>query len=373
MFDKRLATYDPEIQFRWWHERVLQGVLRAVIAHGGIMAPFHPLGQRPHLPIVDIGCGTGAWVMDIGARPELRSVAVIGVDQNPAVIGVGDALLNHEKLGHCSLSCGDARYGLLYPDGAFGLVHLRHLKDDLRDDEWPVVLAEAARLVAPGGWLQCAEIEMPQVTLLGTNPVHYDGFLSLVRWRFLLVGITRREPYIADTLGTFMQEAGLVEIMDRTVSITISPTPVPAALADPFTLAGSYLQNWLMQYLERQGTEMEAQGIASGEDYQEALTRTRFDLSHHLVVLPVRIVCARKPRPGEPRRWPGLRRPQAQPLATPPATTPISVLSSASAPSPATPATPVTPTPLVPPTPGAGGTSYGNSWPFDHHDSLLGF
>ncbi|KAG1455803.1 hypothetical protein G6F56_006980 [Rhizopus delemar] len=59
---------------------------------------------------------------------------------------------------------GNVLHGLPYPDNTFDFVHMRLLVYALREEEWPVAIKEAIRVVKPGGMLQFVEsgLKLPE-------------------------------------------------------------------------------------------------------------------------------------------------------------------------------------------------------------------
>jgi SAM-dependent methyltransferase len=91
--------------------------------------------------ILELGTGTGAGARMLAHRfPVAR---IVGVDLSAAMVEQARANTPDELAGRLEFAVGDAA-SLPYPDGAFDLVAQLNL---------PAYLAEAARVLAPGGHL----------------------------------------------------------------------------------------------------------------------------------------------------------------------------------------------------------------------------
>ncbi|KAF6820959.1 methyltransferase domain-containing protein [Colletotrichum sojae] len=96
--------------------------------------------------ILDIGTGTGAWAIDMG--DEYPGAEVIGNDLSP---------IQPEYLPpNVRFIIDDAEAEWLHPDNSVDFVHLRHMAPAIKD--WPRLLAQAYRVLKPGGWIELQEL-----------------------------------------------------------------------------------------------------------------------------------------------------------------------------------------------------------------------
>ena len=91
--------------------------------------------------LLDAGCGPGLWTAFLGEDGR----DVIGVDVSVAFLAVA-----RERHPHLRFEAASIRE-LPFPDGAFGGVLAWYSLIHLPPDEVPAVLAELARVTAPGG------------------------------------------------------------------------------------------------------------------------------------------------------------------------------------------------------------------------------
>jgi ubiquinone/menaquinone biosynthesis C-methylase UbiE len=98
--------------------------------------------------VLEIGCGTGVVTRAIAARDGFAGT-VTGVDQSPHFIAAAESLANNDGVGdRVEFAVGDA-HALDFADASFDAAIAHTLVSHVRDPL--AVLAEAARVVRPGG------------------------------------------------------------------------------------------------------------------------------------------------------------------------------------------------------------------------------
>ncbi|KAI9257907.1 S-adenosyl-L-methionine-dependent methyltransferase [Sporodiniella umbellata] len=97
------------------------------------------------ISILDIGCGSGAWLADMNF--EYPKCTYYGCD----IIEAPDII---QKLPCLNFLHGSVAQGLPYTDNMFDFVHMRFFVYALRADEWPYAIKEAIRVTKPGGMIQ---------------------------------------------------------------------------------------------------------------------------------------------------------------------------------------------------------------------------
>jgi ubiquinone/menaquinone biosynthesis C-methylase UbiE len=98
--------------------------------------------------VLDLGCGTGVVTRAIAARDGFDG-AVTGIDQSPEFIAAAERLAATDGVGdRVEFVVGDA-HALDFPDASFDAAVAHTLISHVRDPL--AVLAEAARVVRPGG------------------------------------------------------------------------------------------------------------------------------------------------------------------------------------------------------------------------------
>jgi demethylmenaquinone methyltransferase/2-methoxy-6-polyprenyl-1,4-benzoquinol methylase len=197
---------------------------RAMVDQVGIHLALRPEG-RPR--VLDVATGPAAVARRLARR--VPSVAIVGVDQSPEMLGAGVELVRDAGLaGRIRFVLGQGEH-LPFPDGAFDAVTFTYL---LRYVDDPAeALRELARVLRPGGILANLEFAVPSSPVWQPLWVLYTrvglpilGRLVSASWyrvgRFLGPNITafyRRHP-LDDQLAMW-REAGVPGVRSRRMSL----------------------------------------------------------------------------------------------------------------------------------------------------------
>jgi ArsR family transcriptional regulator len=142
------------------------------------------LGQGPFDLLVDLGTGTGRILELFGARAS----RALGFDLNHAMLAYARMKLERAGLSHAQVRHGDL-YNVPLPDGAAGAVVLHQVLHFLDDPS--AAIAEAARLLKPGGKLLVVDFAPHDLEFLREQSAH------------------RRLGFARDQLGRVFGNAGL--------------------------------------------------------------------------------------------------------------------------------------------------------------------
>jgi ubiquinone/menaquinone biosynthesis C-methylase UbiE len=138
-FEKKRLNLQQSVVLRWFEDRIL--------------APAITVGD--HDNILDVGCGTGIWSVDLAARLPctVHFEACDFSSQN---------FLDIEPLGITNVNFSTHSVLSLPQEwtGNFTVIHQRLLHPSITIAEWPRALREHMRLLKPGGWLQLVEIDL---------------------------------------------------------------------------------------------------------------------------------------------------------------------------------------------------------------------
>ncbi len=142
------------------------------------------LGAGPFNLLVDLGTGTGRILELFGAR----AARALGFDLNHAMLAYARMKLERAGLSHAQVRHGDL-YNVPLPDGAADAVVLHQVLHFL--DDPAAAIAEASRLLAPGGRLLVVDFAPHELEFLREQSAH------------------RRLGFARDQLGRLLAGAGL--------------------------------------------------------------------------------------------------------------------------------------------------------------------
>ncbi|MEN6542255.1 metalloregulator ArsR/SmtB family transcription factor [Parvibaculum sp.] len=134
--------------------------------------------------LVDLGTGTGRILELIGAEAEIG----IGIDLSPEMLGLARTHLEQAGVDHCSVRQGDL-YDLPLQDETADLVTLHQVLHYL--DDPAAAVAEAARVLKPGGRLLIADFAPHELDFLRDEQAH------------------RRLGFTEDEVRSWLTQAGL--------------------------------------------------------------------------------------------------------------------------------------------------------------------
>ncbi len=168
------------------------------------------LGEGHFSLLVDLGTGTGR-ILELFAP---RAAKALGFDLNHDMLGYARMKLERAGLAHAQARHGDL-FNVPLPDGAADAVVLHQVLHFL--DDPAAAIAEAARLLAPGGRLLVVDFAPHELEFLREQSAH------------------RRLGFAGDQLGRVIEEAGLK--LERHRDLAPVPKDAPEKLTVSLWLA----------------------------------------------------------------------------------------------------------------------------------------
>ncbi|WP_376796303.1 class I SAM-dependent methyltransferase [Thermogemmatispora sp.] len=179
-------------------------VLRSVLK-GNYLAPV----RRPRR-ILDVGCGTGQWAIELAQQfPEAE---VIGLD-------VEQVKTRSAPPPNFRFVQGDILEGLPFEEGYFDFVHQRLLFLAIPLPAWPGVVQDLARVTAPGGWIELVEGSPSSSSFVPAGPATQQ-LCGLIGQLASLRGLDS-EGVVMRSLERYLVEAGLINIQRCPIEIPV--------------------------------------------------------------------------------------------------------------------------------------------------------
>jgi SAM-dependent methyltransferase len=185
------------------------------------------LGARPGERVVDLGCGTGASLVQVAAA--LDGGVAVGVDASLAALGrAADTLVPAVAAGgaRALLVQADLNDALPFPDAAFDRVLCHDVLECLPDPE--ALAAEAGRVLRPDGRLVLAHSDYDSLMFTSED-------LELTR-RLVHAYCDTRQPWMDAVDGTIgrrlapiARRAGL-DVLDVQAQVVLDQSFVPGGL-----------------------------------------------------------------------------------------------------------------------------------------------
>jgi SAM-dependent methyltransferase len=225
------------------------------------------LGIAPGWRAIDLGCGPQGVLDLLAARVGPRD-AVVGLEQDEAVVGLARAFVAEHRLANVEVLRGDARATGL-PRASFDLVHARLLLVNVPHPEGFV--AEMAALVRPCGAVALQEADL--VSLLCDPPL--EAWARLFRAYEAYARGAGVDLYLGRRLPALLRAAGLVDVQVRPL-VEACPPGHPRRLLFP-------------HFVENARDRLVARGLLTDEELTALLAAVGVHLADPatLVVAPM--------------------------------------------------------------------------------------
>lgn len=191
-----------------------ESVLRSHTWRTAANSAAYLLGSlKPHMRILDIGCGPGTITADLADLvPDGR---VTGVDRAPGILEQARATAAGRGLGNVEFAVADV-HALPYPDDSFCVVHahqvLQHVGDPVR------ALREMRRVCKPGGFVAARDADFAAMTW-------YPASAGLDDWLELYQRVARAnggEPDAGRRLRSWALAAGFTDVTATSATWTFA-------------------------------------------------------------------------------------------------------------------------------------------------------
>ncbi|WAP59015.1 class I SAM-dependent methyltransferase [Streptomyces sp. S465] len=191
---------DAAVYTHGHHESVLRSHTWRTAANSAAYLTGH---LKPHMRVLDIGCGPGTITADLAEL--VPQGQVTGVDAAGSVLEQARSLAEQRGLANVSFAVADV-HALDYPDDSFCVVHahqvLQHVGDPVR------ALREMRRVCAPGGLVAVRDADYATMTWYPSVP-GMDSWLDLYH---RVARANGGEPDAGRRLRSWALEAGFTDV-----------------------------------------------------------------------------------------------------------------------------------------------------------------
>ncbi|CAG8469454.1 2308_t:CDS:2 [Acaulospora morrowiae] len=148
----------------------LRHVLFRYVWQGNFSSPLDEELKRG-IRVLDIGCGSGSWVLDMSAQ--YPNSSFIGIDM------CSDYFPSKDLPSNVHFQKLNVLDGLPFADGEFDFVHSRFLVQYLTELQWNEFIKELIRVTRSKGWIELMEMDMifhnagPHSTKLQDSTINY--------------------------------------------------------------------------------------------------------------------------------------------------------------------------------------------------------
>ena len=165
-----------------------------------------PLEKRRLSSMLDVGCGTGRWACEMAQ--DFPRARVVGLDVEPPRSGT---LVMPANL---AFTTGNVLERLSFADHSFDFVHQRLLVAAIPTAQWPVVVAELARVTCPGGWIELTEVGD---AYLNIGP----ALAQFLQWSRVISGARGIDVARVAYLDELLLGAGLQQVEKRVLRVPV--------------------------------------------------------------------------------------------------------------------------------------------------------
>jgi SAM-dependent methyltransferase len=224
--------------------------------HGNFVAPL----AEPQA-ILDVGCNNGRWAMEMAMQfPAARVIGIDVVAPTP-FLNLGSGI--EQPPPNATFEQLHAWTSLPYPDATFDFVHMRFVYTNVPAQAWDTLVRELARILRPGGWLECVE-PLPFGVAAKT------GLSMLLGWFGEWLRQQERDPNIALKMTVLLKTVGLAQV--NTFQLGNYADDAPNDAERTVWRANSLL------FIDLLSGPLVAAGVVSADEFERVATTARTEL-----------------------------------------------------------------------------------------------
>lgn len=221
--------------------------------------------------ILDVGCGTGRWAIEMSQRFPAARVVGIDVAASPA-----DSTTHEQLPSNYTFQPGNILEGLAFPEASFDFVHQRYMIGAIPIERWPTTVSELARLTRPSGWVELVEA--------GVSRGGGTALETVDKWVAAVLARRNLNIHLGAFLGDFLERAGLQDV-------TVRDVPLP--LGQYGGRIGTMVETDYFGAVTAMHAPIVSLGIASEDDYDLTVQAAREEVRRGKCTFPVYVAYGR--------------------------------------------------------------------------------
>jgi SAM-dependent methyltransferase len=180
------------------------------IKHGNLH--FAPLPRKQQLRILDIGCGSGVWCLDMAE--DYPQATIVGLDVSP--------IQPANKPANVDWVVRDMEDDWPFPPDHFDFIHLSLVHGCVAD--WAKMMTKVLAHLVPGGWVEHQEFSLCRQYIVDADgqplPMaeNIDHLPPFFRWTRLMerASLARGRPLqLGPHLASFQRDAGMCDVREK--------------------------------------------------------------------------------------------------------------------------------------------------------------
>ncbi|RCI10422.1 hypothetical protein L249_4414, partial [Ophiocordyceps polyrhachis-furcata BCC 54312] len=191
---------------------LMHSVLRKVFDDRLIFPPVNSPRR-----ILDCGCGSGDWAVDVARR--FPDCEVLGIDISPHI-------MPEDGPNNLEFQIDDLNGRFTFPSDYFDLVHSQMVAGGIHSTRWRSYIQDMIRVLRPGGWCQMVEVYFNAQSDNGT--LERDHALSEWSREYLDTMHRQKDPRAAMHLASWMRSEGFTEVESRLLTLPMCAWPSEA-------------------------------------------------------------------------------------------------------------------------------------------------
>ncbi|CAG8471584.1 11996_t:CDS:2 [Ambispora gerdemannii] len=209
---KNFFEFDADLNFAICSEADRLFTLHLFVQHvfdGRFSAPIESKLRNGEAKVLDIGCGPGAWILEMAT--EYPSSQFFGID-------IADAYPTENCPNNVKFETRNVIERLAFPDDYFDFVRIALMSSSLNEQEYYDAICQVLRVLKPGQYIEIIEFLLPIHNLGPKHKTIDEAFQA----HSAAYGINLRMARKLESMLETTKQTNDIESMTRTVQVGLS-------------------------------------------------------------------------------------------------------------------------------------------------------